>query len=251
MTLKRLSFLMLVLFLYSITAALFATASPDDGAMLYRKHCTGCHPDPAALKSTENLAELLRQPPVAMPAFDTERLSDSSVVAIENFMRQRRNAGETAAPAAAPEPIAPTGSISSTGSGTAPGADAVSTPVPQPKKSAESAKLPREKKPRQRRLVRSWTIKGLRNGEAATLLKFEITANAHSELSVIPSISLSDYAVKVTAFDISDTSLKLELTWSWKNSPSYWKIETYQLTLSGTERSCPGRITCGPQAART
>ena len=207
-------------------AAVCAAASPSDGMKLYQKHCAGCHPDAAAFKSMKNIVSLLREPPAAMPAFGEERLSNADAVALDDFIQHgARKTGKTNEAAAAPGPATETVARS--------GANPVTAaPVPDPR--------PREKRPRTKAFAKKWSVKGLRNGEMITFQNFEITANARNEMAVVPSVTLLDYSAKVTAFEIINNVLKLQLTWKWKNSPSYWKIDTYQLTLSDDGKKLSG-----------
>jgi hypothetical protein len=214
------------LFLETITAAVCAAGSPVDGAALYRKHCAGCHPAAAAFKSAENIVSLLREPPAAMPAFGTGRLSEREAQAVDDFIRHGdQNAGKATEAAAAPPPATV----------------AVAAPArnPVPANPVPDQRL-REKKPRTRPFVKKWSIKGLRNGEVVSFQDFEITANARNELAVTPSVTLLDYSARVSAFEVINNVLKLQLTWKWKNSPSYWKIDTYQLTLSDDGKKLSG-----------
>lgn len=256
MNLLRPIFPAILFVVYPVTALVFAGASAGDGALLYRKHCGGCHPDPLALRSTEKMVMLMREPPAAMPVFGKDRLSDSAAGAIDDFVRRSRMSGKTesAAPVAAQNPVT-TGQT-----GTEPAAAAApSSPVPARTTPAAAAAMPapgsgekkadavtprREKKSlRSRSFARSWTVKRLRDGEEAILQKFEIAANGRKEMTVVPIVTLVDYAAKVTAFEVRDNRLKLELTWSWKNYREYWKIETYQLALSDDGKKLSGTYT--------
>ena len=243
--LQRLTSLTIILFLYPFTAVVFAASSPGNGELLYRKHCGGCHPDPVALMPSEKMVSLMREPPAAMPAFGEDRLPESDARAIADFIRRGRSAGKTSAPAAAAVQASRPANQSraepaAIPARTVPAAEAV-IPVPgNREKKSDSAGPQQEKKRRLRSFVRSWTVKSLRDGEVVALQQFEIAANARNEMTVVPSVTLVDYAAKVTAFEISDSRLKLELTWTWKNSPSYWKIETYQMALSEDGKKMSG-----------
>ena len=236
MNIVRVSFVLSALFFCIVdTAACFA-AAPGDGAALYRKHCSACHPDASRLRATENLVPLIKIPPPPMPAFGEDKLPDRDAQAIAAFIRSAKaKAGKS-----------PPSAVTSGGQQPAAGArttTVVETPAPadaEPGKSLRAVKPATDKKTPTRNFVRKWSIKGKQNGEVTTIQQFEITANENNELAVVPSIKLADYAVKVSAFEIRDKMLKLQFTWTWKNSPSYWKTETYALSLSDNGRKLSG-----------
>ncbi len=62
-----------------------AICSPQ-GEYLYKKHCSGCHRDPAKLKRVENIASSMRNPPASMPQFGADRVSDIDAEAIANYI---------------------------------------------------------------------------------------------------------------------------------------------------------------------
>jgi len=84
-------------------AALCTAAERPDGAELYQKHCVSCHPDGSKLKLDIPLLGTLRTPPVGMPAFGPEKLTDRDVQAIGEYLRP----GAPAAPKTEPAPQAP------------------------------------------------------------------------------------------------------------------------------------------------
>jgi mono/diheme cytochrome c family protein len=85
--------------------ALCNAAEQPDGATLYQKHCASCHPDGSKLKLDVPLHNSLRTPPLGMPSFGQEKLSDRDVQAIGTYLRP----GVSAAPPKEPAPQAPAG----------------------------------------------------------------------------------------------------------------------------------------------
>jgi hypothetical protein len=56
--------------------SLCSAESHTDGSSLYRKHCLACHPRALKALTYEDLRASVRQPPMGMPAFSEEKLSD-------------------------------------------------------------------------------------------------------------------------------------------------------------------------------
>ena len=96
------SLTMAVLFV-CCAAVLCTAAGRPDGAALYQKHCVSCHPDGSKLKLDIPLLGTLRTPPVGMPAFGQEKLSDRDVQAVGEYLRP----GAPGAPKTEPAPQAP------------------------------------------------------------------------------------------------------------------------------------------------
>lgn len=192
--------------------------APPNGAKLYRKHCSACHPDPSRFRTTKDLVSLLRNPPSRMPIFSEGKLSDRDAAAIERFL----------------VPAAP-GVAKTAQSGTSAEAPSSAPPVSfivEPDKPLPLVKISNDPASKTRRFVKSWTIKDLGSGKNTVLQKFGIVVNENNELTVIPSSKLASYALRITAFDIIGNTLKLQFKWKAKNAASYWKIETFQLVLS-------------------
>jgi len=57
------------------------------GEVLYKRHCSACHHDPAQLKS-QNVKETMRNPPDVMPHFDKDKISDRGAGEIADYIRQ-------------------------------------------------------------------------------------------------------------------------------------------------------------------
>lgn len=227
MNIVRVSFVLSALFFCIVDTAVCLAAAPVDGAALYRKHCSACHPDASQLRAPENLVPFIKIPPPPMPAFGEDKLPDHEAQAIAAFLRSARKAPHRNVTPAAGAKIATVVDVP-----VAAGAD--------PGKPLKAATPATDKKSRTRGFVKNWSIKGKQNGEVTTIQQFEITANANNELAVVPSARLADYTVKVSAFEIIDKTLKLQFTWTWKNAPSYWKTETYALTLSDDGKKLTG-----------
>ena len=56
------------------------------GEYLFKKHCSGCHRDPAKLKQVEHIASRMRNPPVSMPQFGKEKISDIDAGEIADYI---------------------------------------------------------------------------------------------------------------------------------------------------------------------
>ena len=82
----RVSSILIVLVLYGIVPGVCIGSSQDDGAKLYKKHCISCHPDDHKLRSSRDIIFLMRNPPVVMPVFGVEKLSDYDAQAIADFI---------------------------------------------------------------------------------------------------------------------------------------------------------------------
>ncbi len=193
---------------------------------MYRKHCLVCHPDPSRLSSRGDIVSFIKAPTPSMPAFGEDKVSDRDVRAIADFIRHGAlDFGK------APQPEV---------ASNVPVIDTPASVTIEPEKQLKAGKPAKDKKSQVRSFVKKWSIKGIRNGEVETVQTFDITSNKNHELAVVPLTKLADYTVKVTAFEIIDKTLKLQFTWTWKNAPSYWKIETFELTLSNDGKKLSG-----------
>jgi cytochrome c5 len=80
-------------------AAPAAAGSSHDGAVLFQKHCLSCHTRPIATGTFESLLRDTRTPPVGMPAFGEEKLTDDEVLAIaEHLFPEAREQDAHSAP---------------------------------------------------------------------------------------------------------------------------------------------------------
>jgi mono/diheme cytochrome c family protein len=76
-----------ILIVIFISIASFATAAhAPNGAELYKKHCSACHPDATRLPD-ERIVEIMRNPPSPMPTFDNGKVSDRDADAISAYIR--------------------------------------------------------------------------------------------------------------------------------------------------------------------
>ncbi|MHB8845039.1 MAG: c-type cytochrome [Nitrospirota bacterium] len=96
--------------------SLCSAAAQSDGAALYRKHCSTCHPQALTTGSTADLFGIVRTPPPGMPAYGEDKLSDLDVRAIGEYLFPAAS-GEPPAAASALRPMAQ--EPARTGSGTA------------------------------------------------------------------------------------------------------------------------------------
>lgn len=78
-----------IVFFLMCTAVVFSAEAPREsiGAALYKKSCSGCHPDAGKLKSENNIIELMRHPPAAMPAFGQDKISDQNAQSIAEYIK--------------------------------------------------------------------------------------------------------------------------------------------------------------------
>jgi mono/diheme cytochrome c family protein len=58
----------------------------SNGAAMYKKHCSACHPN-AAKMSGVRIVEIMRYPPPAMPTFDNDKISDRDADVISHYIR--------------------------------------------------------------------------------------------------------------------------------------------------------------------
>lgn len=117
------------------------------------------------------------------------------------------------------------------------------TPVivkaPSPKKQAAAAP---EKKTNPKAFVGSWFYKdtATRGGEDITIQAFTITMGADGKLVASAPRRSTGATGTVTAFELSDDSIHILVTWKLATIPSYWKTEDYDMTLSNDETKLKG-----------
>ena len=151
------------------------------------------------------------------------------------------SAEETLAPpSAAAAPAAPTAAV--------PGISvAKATPLLSPKANLEIEKdvplkvikLPQDKKSKIPSFVGSWSFKELRGTEETVVQAFEI-ANNNGDLSVLSPNRGENNVGSVREFEITEKTVKVQIKWKMKNVPSYWKTETYDLTMSEDGKKLSG-----------
>lgn len=98
---------------------------------------------------------------------------------------------------------------------------------------------PADKKSKAALFVGNWAFKDTLRGEDLLIQAFEIKS-AGADIAVIPPKRVSDSYATIEQFDIKDRSLKLKMKWKMKSVPDYWKIETYDLTLSEDGKNLTG-----------
>ncbi len=64
--------------------------------------------------------------------------------------------------------------------------------------------------------------------------------NNNGELSVLPPNRGENNVGTVREFEITEKTLKVQIKWKMKNVPAYWKIETYDLTMSENGKTLSG-----------
>jgi hypothetical protein len=237
----------IIFFSFSVEAMADWEAKNIDAAALFNKHCSACHHEAGKMRADANIVENMRNPLPAMPRFDRDKINDRDALAIADFIR---NGGRDIKKAPQPEVASSVPAIK-----TALSVTTEQEKVPLASKaiiddpahgSIESAKPHTTSKPTKNKkswvqnFVKKWYIKGMQNDEMKVLHAFEVTSNKNQELAVVPLTKLSDYTIKVTDFEIIDKTLKLQFTWSWKNNSSYWKVETFELTLSDDGKKLSG-----------
>ena len=68
------------------TVSLGAADQDLDGAALFEKHCLSCHARPLTSGTFDSLLRDTRTPPLGMPAFDEDKLTDKEVQAIAEHL---------------------------------------------------------------------------------------------------------------------------------------------------------------------
>ncbi len=76
--------ILFVIFILIVSSGIAAQA--PNGAELYKKHCSACHPDATRL-SDSRIVETMRNPPSPMPIFDKDKVSDRDAEAIADYIR--------------------------------------------------------------------------------------------------------------------------------------------------------------------
>jgi hypothetical protein len=145
--------------------------------------------------------------------------------------------------AAAPAPGAPAATAPAPGLPAAKPATLLGAKAPldiEADKPLKVVKLPQDKKSKISSFVGSWSFKDMRGGDEIVIQAFEIAVNDKGEMSVIPPKRLADNIATVTAFEVTEKTLKLQLKWKMKSVPAYWKTETYDLTMSEDGKTLAG-----------
>jgi mono/diheme cytochrome c family protein len=92
---RKFTLIMLSLTLLCASAALSMESTNDSrGAVLYKKHCSGCHGDAAKIKLSVNIVKFMRDPVPPMPSFSVEKITENDAQLIADFVRQRTLYGQ-------------------------------------------------------------------------------------------------------------------------------------------------------------
>lgn len=103
----------------------------------------------------------------------------------------------------------------------------------EPGKKQSSIKMqPAEKKSKALSFIGNWYFKDTVRGEELTIQAFGISKDANGNIVPIAPKRSADYVPTIRAFDIFDSTMKVEIHWRLSSVVGYWKIETYKLTLS-------------------
>ena len=94
------------------------------------------------------------------------------------------------------------------------------------------SRIPVEKKAKAPRFIGNWYFKDIVRGEELTIQAFGISKDANGDIVPIAPKRSADYVPTIRAFDIVDSTMKVEIHWRLSSVVGYWKIETYTLTLS-------------------
>lgn len=97
-----------------------------------------------------------------------------------------------------------------------------------------------EKKSRIPSFIGNWFFKDTLRGEELTIQAFEISKNANGDIVATAPKRGADYVPTIRAFEIADKTMKIELHWRMKSVVGYWKVETYNLTLSEDGKKLTG-----------
>jgi hypothetical protein len=111
----------------------------------------------------------------------------------------------------------------------------------EPEKQLNIIKMPpAEKKSRIPSFIGNWFFKDTLRGEEVTIQAFEISKNANGDIVATAPKRGADYVPTIRAFEIADKVMKIELHWRMKSVAGYWKVETYNLTLSEDGKKLTG-----------
>jgi hypothetical protein len=115
----------------------------------------------------------------------------------------------------------------------------VKVTAPPPKKQQAAAP---EKKTNPKAFVGNWFYKDTapRGGDDITTQAFTISMGADGKLVASAPRRSTGATGTVTAFELSDDSIHILITWKISTIPSYWKTEDYDVTLSADETKLKG-----------
>jgi len=181
---------------------------------------------------------------MAAPDAKNAREVKNKIYALEvdaEVVQQASKSAPAAVPSAPSAPAAPVAP-------SAPAEAAKSLPVMgkttleiEPEKQLNIIKMPPpEKKTKLPSFIGSWYFKDTLRGEELTLHAFDISKNANGDIIVTPPKRGADSYATVNQFDINEKTMKLQMKWKMKSVASYWKTETYDLTLSEDGKTLSG-----------
>jgi hypothetical protein len=153
------------------------------------------------------------------------------------------------APAVVPAASAATAAAAAAPAGAAATGMTVAKPAPllstkagldiEQDKPLKVIKLPQDKKSKIPSFIGSWSFKELRGTEETVVQGFEIVNN-NGVLSVLPPNRGENNVASVKEFEVTEKTVKVQIKWKMKNVPSYWKTETYDLTMSEDGKKLSG-----------
>jgi tetratricopeptide (TPR) repeat protein len=179
-------------------------------------------------EAIQNLKFYLMAAPEAINAKDVKDKVSALEAEVEN-LQASKDAVAPAFPAAEPVPV------------TAPAVAGKTTPAIEPEKqqiiikippAEKKSRIPVEKKHRGPSFIGNWYFKDTVRGEELTIQAFGISKDANGHIVPNAPKRSADYVPTIRAFDIVDTTMKMEIHWRLSSVVGYWKIETYKLTLS-------------------
>lgn len=161
---------------------------------------------------------------IAAPGATNTREAQNKVDELEvdvEGLKASRNSVAPASPAAEPVPDQ------------APAVAGKTTLEIEPEKEQSTIKMqPAEKKAKVPSFIGNWYFKDIVRGEELTIQAFGISKDANGNIVPTAPKRSADYVPTIRAFDIVDTTMKVEIHWRLSSVVGYWKIETYKLTLS-------------------
>lgn len=113
----------------------------------------------------------------------------------------------------------------------------------EPGKGLKIAAIPKEFKARAASFEGEWYYKDDLRGETVTVHAFTISKNENGDLVAAPPKRRADTEATIPEFVVTDRKVKLTLDWRMTTVTKYWKVETYDLTLSDDGRILAGSYT--------
>lgn len=171
---------------------------------------------------------------IAAPDAKNTRDVKNKIYALEADVEDLQGGKSAPAPAPAPAPVDP-------GAGKTLAVAAKPTLELEPEKQLNILKMPPpEKRARIPNFIGSWYFKDTLRGEELTIHAFDISKNESGDLIVTPPKRAADSYATVQVFEISDKTLKVQMKWKMRSTVGYWKVETYELSLSDDSKSMTG-----------